>query len=61
MDFAAKQGDFLREASEWVRSGRREDIVEGLESAPSASIPSNTNANWLLSVKVRSLSSVSCR
>jgi NADPH-dependent curcumin reductase len=38
-DFAAKQGDFLREASEWVRSGRlkyREDIVDGLENAPAA-------------------------
>jgi NADPH-dependent curcumin reductase len=38
-DFAARQPDFLREASEWVRSGRlkyREDVVEGLENAPSA-------------------------
>jgi NADPH-dependent curcumin reductase CurA len=38
-DFANKQGDFLREASEWVRSGRvkyREDIVDGLENAPAA-------------------------
>jgi NADPH-dependent curcumin reductase len=38
-DFAAKQADFLREAGEWVRSGRikyREDIVDGLENAPSA-------------------------
>ncbi len=38
-DFAARQPDFLREASEWVRSGRlkyREDIVEGLQNAPSA-------------------------
>jgi NADPH-dependent curcumin reductase len=38
-DFAARQGDFLREASEWVRSGRlkyREDIVDGLENAPAA-------------------------
>jgi NADPH-dependent curcumin reductase len=38
-DFAAKQADFLREASEWVRSGRlkyREDVVEGLENAPAA-------------------------
>jgi NADPH-dependent curcumin reductase len=36
-DFAAKQGDFLRDASEWVRSGRlkyREDIADGLENAP---------------------------
>jgi NADPH-dependent curcumin reductase CurA len=38
-DFAAKQGDFLRDAGEWVRSGRlkyREDVVEGLENAPAA-------------------------
>jgi NADPH-dependent curcumin reductase len=38
-DFAAKQGDFLRETGEWVRSRRlkyREDIVEGLERAPAA-------------------------
>ncbi len=38
-DFAAKQDDFLREASEWVRSGRlkyREDVVDGLENAPAA-------------------------
>ena len=38
-DFAARQADFLREASEWVRSGKlkyREDVVEGLENAPAA-------------------------
>jgi NADPH-dependent curcumin reductase len=38
-DFAAKQADFLRDASEWVRTGRlkyREDIVDGLENAPTA-------------------------
>src|SRR5215831_4430175 len=38
-DFAAKQDDFLRDAGEWVRSGRlkyREDLVEGLENAPAA-------------------------
>jgi NADPH-dependent curcumin reductase CurA len=38
-DFAAKLGDFLRDAGEWVRTGRlkyREDIVEGLENAPAA-------------------------
>jgi NADPH-dependent curcumin reductase len=38
-DFAAKQPDFLRDAGEWVRSGRlkyREDIVDGLENAPTA-------------------------
>ena len=38
-DFAAKQADFLRDAGDWVRSGRlkyREDVVEGLENAPAA-------------------------
>jgi NADPH-dependent curcumin reductase CurA len=38
-DFAARQADFLREASEWVRGGTlkyREDVVEGLENAPAA-------------------------
>jgi len=38
-NFAAELDDFLREAGEWVRSGRlkyREDIVEGLENAPAA-------------------------
>jgi NADPH-dependent curcumin reductase CurA len=38
-DFAAKQADFLRDAGEWVRSGRlkyREDVADGLEQAPAA-------------------------
>jgi NADPH-dependent curcumin reductase len=38
-DFAAKQGDFLRDVAAWVRSGRlkyREDVVAGLEKAPEA-------------------------
>ncbi len=38
-DFAARQADFLRDAGEWVRSGRlkyREDVVDGLENAPAA-------------------------
>ena len=38
-DFVARQADFLREAGEWVRTGRlkyREDIVDGLEQAPAA-------------------------
>jgi NADPH-dependent curcumin reductase len=38
-DFAAKQGDFLRDVGEWVCSGRlkyREDVVDGLEQAPAA-------------------------
>ena len=40
-DFAAKQPDFLRDMSTWVGEGKikyREDIVEGLESAPRAFI-----------------------
>jgi NADPH-dependent curcumin reductase CurA len=38
-DFAAKEADFLRDASDWVRRGRlkyREDVVDGLENAPAA-------------------------
>ena len=38
-DFAANQGDFLRDVGEWVRSDRlkyREDVVDGLEQAPAA-------------------------
>jgi NADPH-dependent curcumin reductase len=38
-DFAAKEADFVREASAWVRSGRlkyREDVIDGLENAPAA-------------------------
>jgi NADPH-dependent curcumin reductase CurA len=38
-DFAAKEADFLRDVSEWLRTGRlkyREDVVEGLENAPAA-------------------------
>jgi NADPH-dependent curcumin reductase CurA len=38
-DFAAREPDFQREASEWVRTGRlkyREDVVDGLENAPTA-------------------------
>jgi NADPH-dependent curcumin reductase CurA len=38
-DFAAREADFQREASAWVRSGRlryREDVVDGLENAPAA-------------------------
>jgi NADPH-dependent curcumin reductase CurA len=36
---AAKQGDFLRDVSAWIREGKlkyREDIVEGLDKAPEA-------------------------
>jgi NADPH-dependent curcumin reductase len=38
-DFAAKEADFVGEASAWVRSGSlkyREDVIEGLENAPAA-------------------------
>jgi NADPH-dependent curcumin reductase CurA len=38
-DFAAKQGDFLRDMAAWIREGKvkyREDIVDGLEKAPQA-------------------------
>jgi NADPH-dependent curcumin reductase CurA len=38
-DFAAKEADFLRDVSDWLRSGRlkyREDVVDGLENAPAA-------------------------
>jgi len=40
-DFAARFEDFIRDGSLWVREGRvkyREDIVEGLESAPATFI-----------------------
>jgi NADPH-dependent curcumin reductase CurA len=40
-DFAAQEGDFLREVSGWIRDGRlkyREDVVDGLENAPRALI-----------------------
>jgi NADPH-dependent curcumin reductase CurA len=40
-DFAAKQGDFLRDASTWLREGKikyREDIADGIENAPRAFI-----------------------
>jgi hypothetical protein len=38
-DFAARQGDFLRDMAAWIREGNmkyREDIVDGLEKAPQA-------------------------
>jgi hypothetical protein len=38
-DFVARQGEFLREMSGWVRDGKikyREDVVHGLEKAPEA-------------------------
>lgn len=40
-DFAALQGDFLRDVSQWLKEGRikyREDIVKGLENAPATLI-----------------------
>jgi NADPH-dependent curcumin reductase CurA len=40
-DFASRQADFLRDVGEWVRTGRlkyREDIVDGLEKAPTSFI-----------------------
>jgi NADPH-dependent curcumin reductase CurA len=40
-DFAGRQDEFLREVSGWLRDGRikyREDVVDGLERAPSAFI-----------------------
>src|SRR5229473_3299269 len=38
-DFAAKQGDFLRDMAAWIREGKvkyREDFVAGLEKTPQA-------------------------
>jgi NADPH-dependent curcumin reductase len=38
-DFAAREADFLRDVSEWIRTGQlkyREDVVDGLENAPAA-------------------------
>ena len=40
-DFSAKQGEFLRDVSAWLKDGRimyREDVVEGLDKAPAALI-----------------------
>lgn len=40
-DFAAQAGDFRRDVSNWLREGKiqyREDVVDGLENAPSAFI-----------------------
>jgi NADPH-dependent curcumin reductase CurA len=40
-DFAARQPDFLRDVSVWVREGKikyREDVVDGIEKAPRALI-----------------------
>jgi NADPH-dependent curcumin reductase len=48
-DFAAQTGEFLRDASGWIKDGRlkyREDIVEGLENAPKAFIGMLKGANF---------------
>jgi NADPH-dependent curcumin reductase CurA len=40
-DFAARQNDFLRDVSAWLRDGRikyREDVVDGIEKAPRAGV-----------------------
>jgi NADPH-dependent curcumin reductase CurA len=39
LDFATREADFLRDAGDWIRTGRlkyREDVVDGLENAPAA-------------------------
>src|SRR5215469_4761181 len=48
-DFAARQADFLRDMSGWVREGRvkyKEFVTEGLESAPEAFIGLLKGANF---------------
>jgi NADPH-dependent curcumin reductase CurA len=48
-DHAGRGGDFLRDAGEWVKSGQikyREDIVDGLETAPSAFLKLFDGANF---------------
>jgi NADPH-dependent curcumin reductase len=48
-DFAARQGDFLRDMSQWVREGKvkyKEFITEGLESAPDAFMGLLKGANF---------------
>jgi NADPH-dependent curcumin reductase CurA len=48
-DFAARQGDFLRDMSGWVREGKvkhKEFITEGLDSAPSAFMGLLKGANF---------------
>jgi hypothetical protein len=40
-DFAARQADFQRDVSAWLREGQiryREDVVDGIEQAPRALI-----------------------
>src|SRR3984893_11755217 len=48
-DFAARQADFLRDMSGWVREGKvkhREFVTEGLDSAPAAFIGLLKGANF---------------
>ena len=48
-DFAARQADFLRDMSQWVREGKvkyREFVTEGLDSAPAALIGLLKGANF---------------
>jgi NADPH-dependent curcumin reductase len=48
-DFVARQADFLREMSQWVREGKvkyREFVTEGLDSAPGALIGLLQGANF---------------
>ncbi len=48
-DFAARQGDFLRDMSQWVREGKvkyKEFVTEGLDNAPSAFMGLLKGANF---------------
>jgi len=48
-DFAARQADFLRDMSQWVREGRikyKEFVTEGLDRAPAAFIGLLKGANF---------------
>ena len=48
-DFAARQSDFLRDMSQWLRDGRvkhKEFVTEGLENAPSAFMGLLKGANF---------------
>jgi NADPH-dependent curcumin reductase CurA len=58
-DFAAKEADFLRDVSEWIRTGRlkyREDIVDGLENAPAAFLGLLQGKNFGTSTENRKVS-----
>ena len=48
-DFAARQGDFLRDMSQWFREGKlkhKEFVTEGLDSAPGAFMGLLMGANF---------------